>query len=339
MSFQALKNDQCFERLSPALSNALGQSKHIKVLIPYDGSESGDAALDDLRRAGLPQTLDAIVAVTNVWLPLSPYEITRAVSARRMMVLTAGMSSFAPALRDYEEQRALSVAAENRIQSIFPSGTIMTEAMQDTAAVANEILRTAKKWGAELIIVGSKTSPSPDITDYAGPALKVAQEAHCSVRIARPSNRKDGSLIRVIIGVDGSDPPAQVVESVAQRAWPPGSEAHLVAIRKGGPRTAKTDSQITLALEQSAEQLRSVGLRVSTAIREGNPPDVLLREARELSADCIFIDSRGLKPAPGDGFDQGGLSRAAVALVLGAHCSVEVVRPKYLINQYLKPAA
>ena len=65
--------------------------KTFKVLIPYDGSESAETALDDLRRAGLPQELDALVAVTNVWLPLSPYEITRAVSARRMMVLTAGV--------------------------------------------------------------------------------------------------------------------------------------------------------------------------------------------------------------------------------------------------------
>ena len=339
MSFQILKNEQRFERLSPAMSNALGQNKHIKVLIPYDGSESGDAALDDLRRAGLPQALDAIVALTNVWLPSSPYEITRAVSARRMMVLTAGMASFAPALRNYEEQRALSVAAEHRIRSVFPLGTIMTEPIQDTAAVTNEILRKAKKWGAELIIVGSRTSPSPDITDYAGPALKVAQEAHCSVRIARPSNRKDDSLIRIIIGVDASAPAAQVVQSVAQRVWPQGSVSHLIAVRKGGPRDPKMDSQITLALEQSVEELRAAGLRVSTAIREGQPQDVLLQEARELSADCIFIDSQGLKAALGDGFDEPGLGKAAVALILGAHCSVEVVRPKNLIDQYLKPAA
>jgi nucleotide-binding universal stress UspA family protein len=337
MSFQVLKNDQRFERLSPAMSNALGQNKHIKVLIPYDGSESGDVALSDLRRAGLPQALDAMVAVTNVWLPLSPYEITRAVSARRMMVLTAGVSSFAPALREYEEQRALSVAAERGIRSMFPWGTIITEAMQDTATVANEVLRTAKRWGAELIVVGSKTSPSPDITDYAGPALKVAQGAHCSVRIARPSNRKDDSLIRIIIGVDGSDFAAQVVQSVAQRVWPQGAEAHLIAVRKGGPRDPKMDSQIPLALEQSAEQLRATGLRVSTAIREGEPQDVLLREARELSADCIFIDSQGLKTALGDGINLSGISKAAVAIVLGAHCSVEVVRSKN--GEYSKPAA
>jgi nucleotide-binding universal stress UspA family protein len=254
-----------------------------------------------------------------------------------MLVLTAGMSSFAPALRDYEEQRALSVAAERRIRSIFPSGTIMTEAMQDTATVANEILRTAKRWGAELIIVGSKTSPSPDITDYAGPALKVAQEAHCSVRIARPSNRKDDSLIRIIIGFDGSDSAVQVVQCVAQRVWPQRSEAHLIAVRKGGPRDPKMDSQITWTLEQSAEELGAIGLKVSTAVKEGQPQDVLLQEARELSADCIFIDSQGLKTALGDGFDQRGISKAAVAIVLGAHCSVEVVRPK--IDQYFIPAA
>jgi nucleotide-binding universal stress UspA family protein len=339
MSFQILKNEQRFEPLSPAVSSALGPNKHIKVLIPYDGSESGDAALDDLRRAGLPQALDTMVAVTNVWLPLSPYEITRAVSARRMMVLTAGISSFAPALKDYEEQRALSVAAESRIRSIFPSGKIMTEAMQDTAAVTNEILRKAKKWGAELIIVGSRTSPSPNLTDYAGPVLKVAQEAHCSVRIARPSPRKDDSPVRLIIGVERVDSVAQLVQSVAQRVWPPGSEAHLIAVRNVGPRDPKVESHLTTALEQSAEELGALGLQVSTAIREGQAQDVLLQEARERSVDCIFIDSDEMNHALGDRFDRRGLSKSAVALVLGANCSVEVVRPRYLMDRYLKPAA
>ena len=48
------------------------------MFIPYDGSESSETALDDMRRAGLPQGLEALVAVTPVWLPLSPYEITHA---------------------------------------------------------------------------------------------------------------------------------------------------------------------------------------------------------------------------------------------------------------------
>jgi hypothetical protein len=99
MLLKIAKNEP--SRAMPAMSAVQAPEKSIKVLIPYDGSESAEMALDDLRRAGLPQALDALVAVTNVWLPLSPYEITRAVSARRMRVLTAGAASFVPALRDH----------------------------------------------------------------------------------------------------------------------------------------------------------------------------------------------------------------------------------------------
>jgi hypothetical protein len=130
-----------------------------------------------------------------------------------------------------------------------------------------------------------------------------------------------------------------LVQSVAQRAWPQGSEAYLIAVRKGGPRDPRMDSQITLAVEQSADELRAVGLRVSTAFRDGQPQDVLLQEARELAADCIFIEPHGLQPALNGGFERRSLGRAAVALILGAHCSVEVVRPKGLIDHYLKPVA
>jgi nucleotide-binding universal stress UspA family protein len=337
MSLQINEHQQRVERLSPAIE--VGQNRPIRVLIPYDGSESAEVALDDLRKSGLPQTLEANIAVTSVWLPLSPYEITRAVSARRMRVLTAGASSFAPALRESEEQRMLSLEAEHRIRSIFPSGTIMTEAMQDTAAVGKEILRKAKRWKADLIVVGARMSPSPEIVDYAGPALKIAEEAHCSVRIARPSHLKDESLIRIIIAVDASDSATRMVQSVARRLWPQGSEAYLIAIRKRGPRDPKMDSQITLAVEQSADELRAVGLRVSTAFRDGQPQDVLLQEARELAADCIFIEPHGFQPALNAGLDRRSLGRAAVALILGAHCSIEVVRPKSLIDHYLKPAA
>jgi nucleotide-binding universal stress UspA family protein len=336
MSLQIAKNEQSLAR--HAMSDAQARDKSIKVLIPYDGSESAEMALDDLRRAGLPQALDAIVAVTNVWLPLSPYEITRAVSARRMKVLTAGAASFAPALRDSEEQRVLSLEAERQISSIFPSGTVRAEAMQDTATVTNEILRKAKEWGAELIIVGTNTSPSPHITDYAGPALKVAREAHCSVRIARASDRQDDSPIRIIIGVDGSTSAADVVDAVADRVWPQGSETRLVSVRKGGPRDLRKDSETTVMLDQAAQTLRAKGLTVSIAVKEGKPQDLLLHEAREFAADCIFIDSR-LSHQLNEGNDRANLGKAAAGLVLGAHCSVEVVRAENSGGPYLEPAA
>ena len=335
MSFQIAKNEQTLARPSQVVSNATAEVKRTKVLIPYDGSENTETALADLDRAGLPRSLDVIAVVTDVWMPLSPYELSRAVSARRMKVLNAGASSFVPALRDYEEQQALSLEAERRIRSIFPLGTVKTEAMHDTTQIANEILRKAKQWKAELIIVGSRVSPSSHITDYAGPAAKVAREANCSVRIARLPDQKSGYPVRIIIAVDGLDS-AMLVQTVGDRNWPPSSEVRLVTVLKSGPRDPGKDSETTLMLAQAAEGLRAKGLTVSIATREGKPEEVLLQEAREFAADCIFIDSDGFGQELGGAT---GLSKSAEAVMLGAPCSVEIVRTQQFEDPHLKPAA
>ena len=338
MSLQIAKNEQRSAPLGHTVWNARHQNRTIKVLIPYDGSENAEAAFDDMRRAGLPPNLNALVAVTNICMPLSPYDITRAVAARRKMVLTAGTCSFAPALRDHEEQRVLSFEADRRVRSIFPVGIVNTEVMQDRATVTREILRRAKTWEAELIIVGAKTSPSADITDYAGPALRVAQHAHCSVRIARPRDRKGEAAIQIMIGVDEPDSAARIVQAVAERFWPAGSKASLVAVRKNGPRDPLRVSEVAIMLERLADKLRAKGLEVSSTVKHGQPQVVLLREARQLSVDCIFIDSLRLDHGKGNGFDR-GLGQVSQAIVLGAHCSVEVVRPTNLLNQHLDPVA
>jgi len=130
-----------------------------------------------------------------------------------------------------------------------------------------------------------------------------------------------------------------VAEVVARRSWPAGSEASIVAWRKNGPRRLVGDSEITPRLQRLGEKLRAIGLGVSFAIREGIPTDVLLREAREISADCIFIDAKGLSQGLRNGVDDRRLSKVAEALVLGAHCCVEVVRAASLNGESFKNAA
>ena len=339
MSTSMNKNVQSFARRLQPMPLVAPRNQTLRVFIPYDGSETSEAVLNNLKRAGLPEDLEALVAVTQVWLPTSPEEITRAVRARRMKLLTSGISSFVPALRDYEEQRVLSREADDLIRSMFPSGSIETENMQDVSAVARDILRRAKTWGAELIILGSKTSPSPHITDYCGPALRIAQDAHCSVRIVRASDRKGDSAVRIMIVVDESDPTDNLAQVVASRSWPAGSEASIVAVRNNGPRRLVGDSEITPRLQRLGEKLRAIGLGVSFAIKEGIPTDMLLREARELAADCIFIDAQGLSQWLSDGVEDRRLSKVAEALVLGAQCSVEVVRAQSSNGESFKAAA
>ena len=337
-SSQVIRREQSFVSASPAMPTSALKAGRLKVLIPYDGSESSDTALESLKRAGLPQELEALVAVTQVWLPFSPSEITHAVNARRLKLLQSGVCSFVPALSEHEEQHVLSLEADRRIRSIFPSGTVTTEVMQEMA-VGSEILRKVKSWGADLIILGAKTSPSPDITDYAGPAIRVARDAHCSVRIARASDEKDEAPVQILIGVDEAGSTDWVVEAVAERFWPSGSKAKLVAVRRSGPRDAGKEFEPRHALERQTDRLRATGLEVSFGIKYGQPHDVILQEARDVAADSIFIDAHGLDHRQSDGSGNYGLGKVAEAILLGAHCSVEIVRPKNLPEQFFEPAA
>ena len=318
------------ERKHATAPGTSAQEKKLRVLIPYDGSETAEATLKDLTSAGLPHELDALIAVTHVWLPSSPYEITRAVSARRMKLLTSGLSSHVPALQEHEEQRVLSLEAERRLRSMFPEGRVKTEAIQDTAAMAQAILERAKHWGAELIILGANISSSSQMCDHAGPALRVAQDAHCSVRIARPSDRKADSPKKIVIFVDQSSSSQDVVNAVGERIWPTGTVADIVMTRKPGPRHVTRDGEAEQVLDTLADTLRAKGLKASVEIVDGPSKEVLLQKGRESSVSCVFVD-----PHHGDG-DASGLSAGAKALMLGAQCSVEVVRASSSNDHYLK---
>ncbi|MDQ3804308.1 MAG: universal stress protein [Acidobacteriota bacterium] len=125
----------------------------MKILIPYDGSDSARAALDDLPRAGLPDEAEALILVTHVWLASSPTEFSRAVARRR--VLAAEGSSFTPALRDEEEARALAREARRRLRALFPTWRVSAQAAGGVGSPASELARVAVSWGADLIVVGS----------------------------------------------------------------------------------------------------------------------------------------------------------------------------------------
>jgi nucleotide-binding universal stress UspA family protein len=338
MSLAVIKSLQDY---GPSSRDALtsAQPRQLKVLIPYDGSDGAEVALRDLDRAGLPQRFEVLIAVTEVWLPSSPEEITRAVDARRLKLLTSGMSSFAPAMRDCEEQHLLSREADRRLRSMFPSANVTAEILEKSTSITSDIVRVAKTCGAELIVVGSKGSPSPHIKDYAATALRMARSADCSVRIARPSGSKVGSPVQIMLGADETKSTERLVKVVSERTWPADSSVNIVVIGEPGSRNPVRESQMVLALEGLAGTLRGRHLKVWIAVKYGQrPEDLLLEHAKETSADCIFLDADILAHGQRNG-GAGGFSKVAQSVVLGAPCSVEVVRPRILTREPLDPAA
>jgi hypothetical protein len=138
-----------------------------------------------------------------------------------------------------------------------------------------------------------------------------------------------------VICVDESSSSHDVINSVGERIWPTGTIANIVMTRKPGPRHTATDTGAAQVLHAWADTLRAKGFEVSVEIVDTEPIEVLLQKSQELSVVCIFVDRHH---GNGD-VDASGLSAGVKALILGAHCSVEVVRANSSNDQYLYPAA
>jgi nucleotide-binding universal stress UspA family protein len=177
----------------------------------------------------------------------------------------------------------------------------------------------------------------------------VLGHAPCSVRIGRcsdaasvaPAAAAAGATgpLRVVLGVDGSPDSAAAVQAVGDRAWPAGTEVRVVTVLDAKMRLAflgfgpwawagygLRDGGVTPAARQRvdkvAEELHDRGLVAVGMVVEGDPKRVLVEEAEQWAADCIFLGARGHGRA--ERFLLGSVSAAVAAR---AHCSVEVIRP------------
>lgn len=82
-----------------------------------------------------------------------------------------------------------------------------------------------------------------------------------------------------------------------------------------------TDNWVGRMVEHSAQALRRAGLSVHSDVFDGSPKEVLLREAEDWNAACIFVGARGLNHG-----NRLFLGTCAAAIAARAHCSVEIVR-------------
>jgi len=278
-----------------------------KVLIAYDGSKCADAALEDLRRAGLPAKAHVIVmSVIENWLCDEPLSI--------------------------ENLELLAEDASERIHSLMPHWSV--EPLVSFGSAASALIEKADEWRPDLIIVGSHGRGAAGRAFFGSVSQKVAHEAHCAVRVARCQPVERGAPVRLVVGVDGSKGAEAAIGAVGERQWPRGSEARIVNA------SSKIDASApgkTLAhfsewdavargrsermLESAAEKLQAARLATSVVMEEEEPKRLLLSEAENWGADSIFVGARGL-----GGFGRCLLGSVSSAVAARAHCSVEIVR-------------
>jgi nucleotide-binding universal stress UspA family protein len=305
-----------------------------RLLIGYDGSACADAAIDDLPRAGLQKETEALVlSVADVWLPTDPApppsELPPALSEM-------GRKARQQALDALEASRRLAARGAERLRALLPNWRISSDAAADSPAWA--LIRKAEEWRANLVVLGSNGRSLLERVFLGSVSQKVAAEAPCSVRIARPRRPTPHEPQRLVVAVDGSRESMAAVACVAARNWRD-AVFHVVAVLDARLETAMGwpalfgeqwilphDDEPRQAAERmlgsAARTLGNAGLKVETFLLRGEPNHELLAHAQSWESDVIFLGARGLH--------HGGrlaLGTTASAVATRAHCSVEIVRP------------
>lgn len=287
----------------------------MKILFAYDGSDCANAAIQDLKRAGLPDKCEVVVfSVAEVWLPPpSSFELLG--------------SEMAGTLGDRKQKsHDLASQAADRLRALFPGWQV--SARVDSGSPAGALLDHAGQFKPDLIVVGSHGFSTIERITLGSVSQRIVTEAQCSVRVARGRiEEEDETPVRILVAVDGSEHAARAADQVLRRKWPSGSEVKLITCV--GPHLEKREpsiitsltSPVAAMLEEIAEKLRAAGLQVVTKVSLEDPKRAIIDEAESWGADSIFIGSRGLGRI--SRFFLGSISTAVTAR---AHCSVEVVR-------------
>ncbi|HNQ15272.1 MAG TPA: universal stress protein [Pyrinomonadaceae bacterium] len=295
-------------------------SDTFKILIAYDGSNFADAALDDLRSAGLPQTVEALVlCVAEVWLPPQKN------GEPPVFVVPELKAHYEENLEVFAAARDLAEAAARRVGTMFPNWTITAEATYGSAAW--EILFRAEDFKPDLIVVGAQGVVGLKELLIGSVAQKIVTEAPCSVRVARGRVEVEPSPARLIVGYDGTAGADRAVASIAERQWAPGTEVRVVLVQDTAliRKSFEIEDEHVERIGRSvADRLEGAGLKASLAIVEGNPKSLIVGEAKTFGADAIFLGATRFD----DVLTKYLLGSVASAIVTRAHCSVEIVRGK-----------
>ena len=312
----------------------------MKIMVAYDGSDGADAALHDLKRAGLPDEAEAlIVSVADVMMApaTSNYEIAeQALTSRR--VTASLMHAQKQAARVISEAKAFTTKASERVRSYFPGWDVRREVL--AGLPSDELIKKADQWKPDLVVVGSHGHSLAGRIILGSVSKKIVTDSHNSVRVTRGMMEKNEfDPIRIVIGVDGSSEAEHAIRAVGSRIWPDKTEVRVIAVDDGtSPARLSYVLPIAAAIirdenegwalaaqrmvEWAESELSVIGLNVSVAIEKGDPQRVLIDQAEKWNADVIFVGGRRFSSA----FERFRLGSVATGLVTKAHCSVEVVR-------------
>ncbi len=296
-------------------------SENYKILVAYDGSDFAEAALADLRFAGLPENNVEVlvISIAEVWLPPASSEEEETPNHINEIVRKKHEKN----LKILEDTKNLTEKAAEKIRVFFPNWNFKTETTYGSPAW--EILSRADEFKPDLIVVGSQGLSAFQRILLGSISQKIVTEAKCSVRVSRRTNEDKTIPARILLGFDGTDGAEKAVETIKSRTWKNGSAVRVLIV-EDYENTSNTFAGDNFLLEKRGEEivkdLETANLDGSLKILEGDPKILVVREAEHFQADCIYVGATKFSGA----MERFLLGSVSSAITVRAHCSVEIVR-------------
>jgi len=295
----------------------------MRLLLATDGSPSAERALQLLLQEPWPAPSAArVVTVLD--------EV--AMSAGNPWPIVAPVAPF-----DVDEvaRAAAGDTLERAAARLRPALTVDTAILDGRPAQA--ITDEARRWGADVIVVGSRGHGTLSSMVLGSVSAEVIDLSDRPVLIARGDRVRD-----VILAVDGSAGAERAVDLVLH--WLPlrATRVHVVSVapspypwwvgmaEAGGvttvPQLLESEEATRLDEEElvqaTVERLTRAGYTASGSVREGDAADQLIKAVEATGSELIVVGTRGRT-----GLTRLVLGSVARKVVMHAPCSVLVVHP------------
>lgn len=239
--------------------------------------------------------------------------------------------------KETDEARELADSVTERLRSRgLETKTQIIEGYPGTG-----IVDYAREQQADFIVVGSQGRSAIMRLLIGSIAKLVVHTAHCCVEIVRASKRTDG--MRILLATDGSDYSIAAARSIAERPWPEKSEFKIVSVvdlvvpavnpswvsGEALPRIRAENTKLSEETVELAQRiLNDSGLQATTQVLMGTPKWRIVDEAKDWGANLVVVGSHGRR-----GMTRLLLGSVSEAVAMHAHCSVDVIRERALLNQ------
>jgi nucleotide-binding universal stress UspA family protein len=262
----------------------------MRILLATDGSKDAAAAVAFLRELPLPASskvriMSAVTFPTFALEPPPVREFKSSVLEDVRRVIDEARAALAPGGLDIETEVVIGNPKE-------------------------EIARTAREWGADLVVLGARGLGRIKRFLLGSVSLAVARRVSCPVLVVKGRARKLGS---VLVGIDGSEDSFQalrfllslplarqtklrllsVVEPIRYPTSAPGAvRGHLARMLKEVENERR--GELEKVLDKAAAKLEGSLTRVTRSTPTGNPADVIVAVAAAHDADLVVVGARGL---------------------------------------------